>query len=210
MENYIYNLLYSDENGQITTLDEVLLLDEFSQERVNSLIDLLNNADIYIAYQAMLILISWGVEDGLNKVNEFIDNKCDTLIEFEPHRIWGEDNVYDVISDALYISMMNGQSRNAILPILKKILSMYGDHFFESRLKTVLMKINSIELLQDIKNAIQSALENERYYQASQLLPVVTKLDKIYAEELLIHFESLAKNNNRILLNIKESRSLGL
>jgi len=108
MDQEIYNALYKyiDEDGnEGEDLREAQLLERFSQERIDKLIHLLSNSDSYISYQSMLILIVWGIDKGFHKLDEFIDNKLDTVTEFEPHRIYGEDNVCDVISDTLYMNL---------------------------------------------------------------------------------------------------------
>lgn len=97
--------------------------------------------------------------------------------EFEPYRIRDEDNVYDVLAEALYRSTYNTDNEDKILPFLKDILSLYPTCFFESRLKYVLLKMEKCNLLQnDIENALVGAIDNQRYYQASQLLPVLHKI----------------------------------
>ena len=208
MDKEIYNTLYLyiDEDGNKgEDLREVQLMEGFSKERINKLIELTNNEDSYISYQAMLILISWGIDHGFKKLDEFIDNKSDFMIEFEPHRIHGEDNVYDIISDALYISTYNTDDEHKILPYIKQILKMYGDNFFESKLKHVLLKMNLTKsLLPQIKTAITSAISNERYYQASQLLPILTKYEKTIISSYIEKFNSFVSLDKRIVYNHEE------
>ncbi|QCE42989.1 hypothetical protein [Psychroserpens sp. NJDZ02] len=195
MDNEIHDTLYTytDEDGnQGEDLREVQLLESFSQERIEkltNLTNLTNNEDRYIAYQAMLILLSWGIDVGFKK----------------PHRIYGEDNVYDVISDALYISTYNTNDEDKIVPYIKIMLAMYGNKFFESRLKYVLLKLqNTSVLIPNIKKAIETAIANERYYQASQLLPVIAKYEEEALDQYVKEFSFFTKYDNRISHNLKE------
>ncbi|NMR33339.1 hypothetical protein HIO71_03860 [Chryseobacterium aquaticum] len=50
------------------------------------------------------------VQEGFQQLDKFIFEKWDEKENFEPHRIHSEDNVYDVISNALNISTLNGKS----------------------------------------------------------------------------------------------------
>ena len=208
MDNEIHDTFYTyiDEDGnQGEDLREVQLLESFSQERIEKLTNLTNNEDRYIAYQAMLILLSWGIDVGFKKLDDFIENKIDDLVAFEPHRIYGEDNVYDVISDALYISTYNTNDEDKIVPYIKIMLAMYGNKFFESRLKYVLLKLqNTAVLIPNIKKAIETAIANERYYQASQLLPVIAKYEEEALDQYVKEFSFFTKYDNRISHNLKE------
>ena len=88
MEKEIYNTLYKyidEEGNEREDLREVQLLDDFSNERIKKLIDLLHNSDKYISYQAMLILIAWGEDEGFKKLDEFINSpyaKKVTIFDF--------------------------------------------------------------------------------------------------------------------------------
>ncbi|WP_298546286.1 hypothetical protein [uncultured Aquimarina sp.] len=204
----IYNILYHyiDEDGnEGEDLREVQLMEDFSQERIDKLIELINHKDTYISYQSMLILIAWGLDEGFQELDKFIDNNLDTETKFEPHRIYGEDNVFDVISDALYISTYNTDDEHKILPYISQFLKIYGDKFFESRLKHVLLKMSLTKtFLLDIKLAIESAISNKRYYQASQLLPVIAKYQE---KDLDIYKEKIAQFitlDKRIMYNLEE------
>lgn len=208
MDKAIYNLLYKyiDDDGNIgEDLYEVQLMDDVSPERKQQLITLLSHQNEFITYQAMLILLAWGIEESFDKLDKFI--KAETSQEFEPHRIYGEDNVYDVVSHALYMSTYNTDDEDRIIPYLKKILATYGDKFFESKLKYVLLNMDkAAQLLPDIKVAITSALDNKRHYQASQLLPVIAKLDKASANKYTDTFTPLIQEDKRIEYNLQEMK----
>lgn len=59
-------------------------------------------------------------------------------------------------------------------------------------------------LLNDIEQAMQDALENKRYYQASQLFPVLVHYDKNYFNKYKDTFMSLINKDDRIKFNIEE------
>jgi hypothetical protein len=209
MEKYIYDALYyykDDDGEEGYNLFNVQTLDDKDKNRIEILKGILNNEDKYIAYQAMLILLSWGIKEGVDKLNVFIEEKWQEKLEFEPHRIYNEDNVFDVIADALDIAWYNSTDRVWIIDKMKILLSFYGIMFFEGKLKKVLLKRDEIakSLLIEIQTAMQSALLNKRYYQASQLLSVINKYDKNYVHSIIPEFEKLSQIDNRINFNLEE------
>ena len=205
---YIYSALYTDETGEVIGLDEVQLLDPIPVERIPRLIALLGNDDTYMAYQSGLVLAAWGVKEGIAYLQHFIDARLDKRVTLEPHRLWGQDNVYDVIAEALGIAVLSGYNRVEVVCILRSILHLYGECYFESKLKGVLINLDEHCLLPDIKQAMQSALKNERYYQASQLLPVLAKYDRTYAFAQVDTFRKLIEEDKRIQYNLEEMQTL--
>jgi hypothetical protein len=209
MEKYIYDALYyykDDDGEEGYDLFNVQTLDDKDKNRIELLKGILNNEDKYIAYQAMLILLSWGIKEGVDKLNVFIEEKWQEKLEFEPHRIYNEDNVFDVIADALDIAWYNSTDRTWIIEKMKILLSLYGTMFFEGKLKNVLLKRDELakSLQVQIKSAMESSLLNKRYYQASQLLSVINKYDKNYVNSIIPEFENLSKIDNRINFNLDE------
>jgi hypothetical protein len=104
--------------------------------------------------------------------------KWDEKETFEPHTIHGEDNVFDVITNAVYIAALNGKPEQELYPYIKHFLKIYSTQFFESSLKEFLLKRNCMPLLNGIQQALQEALENKRYYQVSQLFSIIVHYDK--------------------------------
>ena len=209
MNNEIRELLYhyNEEGQEGYDLNEVQLLEERDAERTEKLKLLLHNEDRYIAYQAMLILLAWAESEGFKQLDRFISEKWNEKETFEPHRIHGEDNVYDVIANALYIAALNGKPEQELYPYIKHFLEIYGTQFFESNLKEFLLKRNCTLLLSDIEQALQDALENKRYYQASQLFPVLVHYDKDNFKKYIDTFTSLLKEDQRIEYNIEEAEN---
>ncbi|GEJ45798.1 hypothetical protein [Chryseobacterium sp. ON_d1] len=207
MNTQINELLYhyNEEGYEGYDLSEVQLLKNIDSERVEKLKLLLHNDDQYIAYQAMLILLAWAIPEGFQQLDRFISEKWDEKESFESHRIHSEDNVYDVITDALYISTINGKSEQELYPYIKYFLSIYGNKFFESNLKDFLLKKNCTPLLKEIEQAIHDSLQNKRYYQASQLFPVLVHYDKSSFNKYADIFKSLIKEDDRIAYNIEEA-----
>ncbi|MGG7468849.1 hypothetical protein [Chryseobacterium arthrosphaerae] len=207
MNNQINELLYhyNEEGNEGYDLSEVQLLENIDPDRVEKLKLLLHNDDLYIAYQGMLILLAWAIPEGFKQLDQFIAEKWDEKENFEPHRLHNEDNVYDVITNALYIATFNGKTEQELYPYIKHFLNIYGDKFFESNLKDFLLKKNCRPLLKEIEQAIQDALENKRYYQASQLFPVIVHYDKDSFNKYKDIFSPLISEDSRIVYNIEEA-----
>lgn len=210
MDNHIHELLYhyNEDGYEGYDLREVQLLEKIDLERVEKLKLLLHNDDKYIAYQAMLILLAWSIPDGFKQLDRFISEKWDEIKNFEPHRLYNQDNVYDVITDALSVATLKGKSEQELYPYIKYFLNIYGDHFFESNLKEFLLKKNCRPLLQEIEQAMQSALKNKKYYQASQLFPVIVQYDKDGFNKFIDIFNDLISQDNRISYNIEEAKKI--
>ncbi|WBX98248.1 hypothetical protein [Chryseobacterium gambrini] len=210
MNNQINEILYhyNEEGYEGYDLSEVQLLRNKDVDRIEKLKSLLDNDDQYIAYQAMLILLAWAIPEGFQQLDRFISEKRDEKESFESHRIHSEDNVYDVITDALYISTMNGKTEEELYPYIKHFLSIYGNKFFESNLKDFLLNKNCRPLLKEIEQATQDALQNKRYYQASQLFPVLVNYDKNSFNQYVDIFNSLINEDDRISCNIDEAQAI--
>lgn len=210
MENEIYDTLYyySEDGEEGYDLTEVQLIGKTDENRVEKLKLLLHHKNAYISYQAMLVLVAWAIPEGFVQLDRFISEKWDEKHSFEPHRIYNEDNVYDVIVDALYISTFNGKDEQELYPYVKHFLSIYGHRFFESCLKDFLLKKDCRPLLKEIEEAMKSALNNEKYYQASQFFPVIVHYDKHRFEEYFEIFSSLLKDDKRIGYNIEEAEKI--
>ena len=196
---------YHEEGYEGYDLSEVQLLEEKDADRVEGLKVLLSCHDRYIAYQAMLILVSWAKPEGFETLDRFINEKWTEKEEFEPHRLYGEDNAYDVIANALHIATFNGKSEQEVYPYIKQFLNLYGEVFFESDLKNFLLKTDCSPIFREIEQAMKSALQNERYYQASQLFPVLVHYDRNTFNEYKDVFTPLIRLDNRIAYNREEA-----
>lgn len=84
-------------------------------------------------------------------------------------------------------------------------MSIYGDKFFESNLKEFLLKKNCRPLLKEIEQAIQDAMQNRKYYQASQLFPVIVHYDKNSFDKYRDIFNDVISQDDRIAYNIEEA-----
>ncbi|ODC03111.1 hypothetical protein BFW38_05685 [Terasakiispira papahanaumokuakeensis] len=200
-----YKALYTDEFGDVVGLDEVQLLDPPLEERVPLLSKILNSSDHYLSYQATLILTAWGKDIGLENLEKIVNNEEVSNSDFSPNRITNEDNVYDELSYAVHLYGLSGGDRSNMLRIFKKILSIYPKYFFESKLKHSLLKNQFIELIPSVENAIKETLLNKKYYQASQLLPVLTKLDSEKGWQTVQKFIALPKSTPDSAANIAEA-----
>lgn len=210
MNDKIHELLYyyNDEGYEGYDLNEVQLIGEIDFDRVEELKLLLHNEDKYIGYQAMLILLAWSIPEGFELLEQFITEKWDEKENFEPHRIYNEDNVYDVITNTLYIAALNGKDEQELYPFIKEFLNLYGEKFFESNLKIFLLEKNCRPLLKEIEQAMRKALNNKRYYQASQLFPVTVHYNKDAFNKYINIFTPLVSHDNRITYNIDEAQKI--
>ncbi|MDN3692367.1 hypothetical protein QWZ06_08860 [Chryseobacterium tructae] len=207
MNKEIHELLYyyHEEGEEGYDLHEVQLLEKIDIDRVEKLKQLLHHEDQYIAYQAMLIVLAWAIPEGFELLDRFITEKWAEKENFEPHRLYHEDNVYDVITHALSISTFNGKNEHELYPYIKHFLDLYGKKFFESNLKDFLLKKNCKPLVKEIEMGMQNALEHTRYYQASQLFPVLVHYDKQIFSKYIDTFNSLINQDQRIAYNIEEA-----
>ena len=202
----IYQALYTNEEGELIGLDEVQLLDPVPTGRIPTLLPLLAADDLYLAYQTGLVLAAWGVEPGVAYLRHLVAIRIDKTTELAPGRLTGEDNVYDVIGEALGLAVLSDYDEHEITTALASVLSLYGECFFEGKLKSMLLQLDLPGLLPAVKQAVKLALEHGRYYQASQLLPVLAKYDHPYAQSQASLFEGLTAQDSRIAYNLAEMR----
>lgn len=206
MNSREFFLLYTDENGDEVGLDEVQLIEPPISERIPELVGLLDSNELFISYQAALVLAAWGNKCGLNKIEEFIDMEKSKDYCFEPNRISGDDNFYDDLSYAVYLYGLSGGDREEIVNIIRKILKIYHKYYFDSKLKYVLQKSNFSELTDDIDNAIHCSIISGKYIQASDLFIAFAQLDShkclAYIKKIQDHLLSnqyASKNMERAL-----------
>ena len=174
--NEIKHLLYEDESGELIGLDEVQLLDPIPVSRIPALHQLINDEDLYLAYQATLIITAWGDVLGLRKIEEFIDNRIDEKIEIAPNRIYGYDNVYDELADAVGLfALSSNEFIDERKRIFRKLLDLYGEISFESKLKYTLLKSSFTDLLPNVEEATDRAYQAGKFYLSSNLLPILGK-----------------------------------
>lgn len=172
-----FKLLYADDLGEISTLEEVQLIDDVKPERVSALKELIKSTNNDISQQALIILISWGDKETVDSTIQALKNGVNFEHGVFNHRIRDEDNIYDELAGAFHIASLNGLERNLVLEAYQNLLKIYPYHFFESKFKFALLKNKFNELIYDIENAILLAVNAGRVYQASQLLPVLSGLD---------------------------------
>ena len=180
MTNYspeIRHLLYDDEDGRVVGLNEVQLLDPVPAERIAPVRALLQSRDLYLVYQAALALTAWGDYAGLLQIEAMVDARADRQREFEPHRIYNYDNVYDVMADAVYLFGLSSEAHlEERLRVFRKLLAFYGPCQFESNLKRALLKMDFAEVLvPEMQDALERAKKLGHIYLASQLLPPLAR-----------------------------------
>jgi HEAT repeat protein len=204
--SHIQHLLYEDEDGQIIGLDEVQLLEPVPTNRIPEIRQLLDNNDLNLVFQATLVLAAWGDKAGFNKISELIDKKIHNQIQLAPHRLYGYDNVYDLLAEAIEIYGYTQQDHKEIIDIYRKLLDLYGECTFESRLKIALLNHQYDVLANEVIQAINRAINNKRYYLASQLLPVLAKWGyREIVKTLISNFMTWPQHSPNPLSNVAES-----
>jgi hypothetical protein len=200
------HLLYDDEAGDAVGIDDVQLLDPIPSERIPRLRLLLQHDDLFVVYQATLVLTAWGDGVGLDKLEELVDQRVHRLMEFSPHRIYGYDNVYDVLAEAVSRFRLNSNERvTQRQRVLEKLLDLYGPCDFESKLKYALLDSDFSALAGPIDAAITRALAHGKGYLASQLLPPLARFAPARAMARLPEFAKLTSLDPNPELNIAEA-----
>jgi hypothetical protein len=143
----IEHLLYE---GNVIGLDEVQLLEPVPTYRIHKVRTLLKKSDLYLTYQASLVLTAWGDPCGFNKICDFIIQKIHREIVFEPLRRYGYDNIYDIFAEAIEIYGYTQKNHQSIIEAYRKLLELYGECIFESRLKIALLNKQYDALSHDI------------------------------------------------------------
>lgn len=194
----IQRLLYQDEDGRVVGLDEVQLLDPVPAGRIGPVRALLGAGDLYLAYQAALVLTAWGDPAGLSEIEAFVDARVDRQMEFAPHRIYDYDNVYDELAEAVYLFGLSSVDHRADrLRVLQKILALYGPCGFESKLKRALLRLDFPELAPDVRDALERALALGDVYLASQLLPPLARWEGEAVRPLLARVAAAPRDPRR-------------
>ena len=184
-----FALLYKDNDGVVVGLDEVQLLDFVDDKRIVATEELLHGSDEFVRFQAMLVLAAWGKLSGMQAIEDFC--KSPPKINLSPNRINGEDNCFDDVAEAIYLFVGSGGGKEQARQVLEKILDLYPEYYFESKLKHALLNCSQLVSEHQVKNAILRSRERGKIYQASQLLPVYAKINPADCWKLLLEFSTL-------------------
>ena len=172
-----WHLLYENEEGKVIGLDRVQKLKPVPTDRFAPARVLLHSSDLYLVYQAALVLTAWGDPAGLLQIEAMVDARVDRQMEFAPHRIYDYDNVYDEMAKAVYLYGLSSDAHlEDRLRVFRKLLALYGPCQFESNLKRALLKMNFAEVLvPEMQDALQRAQKLGHTYLASQMLPPLAR-----------------------------------
>lgn len=201
----IEKLLYEDDAGDVIGLDEVQLLDPPPLSRVPELRELLTNPNLHWQYLAAQVLTAWGDDEGLRKIEQFVDMQIHTQDLFEPHRLHGYDNVYDELAYAVYLYGGTGKAVDAPERVYRKLLALYGPCQFESKLKYALMHVEFPKLAVDIQVATERALSFHRTWLASQLLPPLARRSPQAAASVIAQFPVVTGESPNPSENVAEA-----
>lgn len=201
----IQHLLYEDQDGEVIGLNEVQLLDPPPVERIPAVKSLLHDEDLYLVFHAAIVLAAWGVDEGLEKIEEMIDKEVHTIMEFVPHRIESYDNVYDEFAYAVRLYGLSGGSIADRDRIYSKLLSLYGKVRFQGHLKSALLREEGHEFVAETITAIERALSYGHEYIASQLLPVLARWRPEKAWEMIPRFRRTSRQTPDPAANVAEA-----
>ncbi len=201
----IEDALYTDESGSLIGLDEVQLLDRPPLERFSILQAALESQDLEIRYRAAVVLAAWGDDQGLDAIEDMIDNRIDQKGICVPHRIHQYNNIYDEFAYAIYLFGHSGRRSSDLSRIFKKILQLYGPCRFESKLKNALLAREDRDIIPSIESACERALDSGEPYLASQLLPVLAKWEPEKAWSLVPLFTNQPSQTPNPIVNVAEA-----
>jgi hypothetical protein len=170
-------LLYFDSEG-----NEVLeVLDLIGKkpiaERTEQLIYLLSHENISLRLDAAVLLTAWGIEEGVNYLENFLDRDA---IEREGKYLCRnneDDCTYDVIGESLTIFADNNPEKIAIvIRPLRKTLLLFHQRCFEFRMTVALSNSDiSIYLVDNFKENIDLCLQANKPGEATELLQLYMK-----------------------------------
>lgn len=195
-----YHLLYEDDAGNVIGLDEVQLSRDALANRLGKLRDLLSTpVEPSESYQAALVLAAWGQSEGMTYLQNLVKTWLTTdsvRPSLSENRLYGYDDVPDEVAYAAYLFHLKGRASKDAYSLWEGLLQLYGVVEFHSKLKFVLMEIEENGLGADVRSAMERAIHKQKYYLASQLLPVLARWQP---DGDLIHLE--------IFLNTKDDPS---
>jgi len=181
-----YQLLYCDDEGEEVGLDDIFLLDPISADRLAATQSLLSDENPLIRFQAALILTAWGNDAGLDALETMIRQGGRDGFNLSLDRLTGEDNRFDDMANPIhYYAFFSDGDKSRTLHALGELLRIYPDHSFKSGLKYVLPFYTEPEISGKVREAIVQCQHSGRTYQASQLLPVLAKMDPEACWQLL-------------------------
>jgi hypothetical protein len=200
------HLLYDDENGKRIGLQKVQSKRPQLAERTPRIRLMLRHPDLYIVYEAARVLTAWGDEAGLDTLEHLVDIEIHTLGEFAPHRIYGYDNVYDMLAEAVsYVRLRRADKDAQCARIYEKLLALYGPCCFEGRLKWALLECTFTQLAGPIDYAVTRALDAGRNFLASDLLPPLARFNPQRAWERFPTFANLPPDSPDPKINLAEA-----
>lgn len=204
-EEQIFAALYVDDDGQFVGLDEVQLMESPPPDRIDVLHAALGCSNLEISYKAAIVLAAWGDNKGFDALEHLVDMRIDKQGVCEPHRIYGYNNVFDSIAHAVYLFGDCGRRDRDQVRLYQKILALYGECDFESKLKYALLRVDFPELANNVESACKRSRDAGKLYLASQMLPVIARWAPARAWELLPAFWIDQKATPNPTVNIAEA-----
>lgn len=206
----IEKALYTDKEGTIIGLPEVQLMEDPPVERFTILREATQLADVDLVYKAAMVLAAWGDDVGLATIEHLIDERIHEKYLLVPHRIYGYDNIYDELAEAVHLfgSLGAGSTehrREQAIRVYRKLLELYGPCNYESTLKSALKRSDLSELAADVEAAIKRALSLRKCYLASQLLPCLARWKPAATMDLIPVFLQQEPEAPNPIINVAEA-----
>jgi len=184
------NLLYADETGELVGVVEVQLMDEVPKERIEPLHGLLSSGDTTEQFHALLVLLGWGDELALQRIERVLNQDGNPFAGVDFHRLYDTDLTYDRIADALSIGFKhNGLPKDRVLSLAKQLLDLSSEVFFQNGLEMLLTAIGDQSLTDPTEDAVRRLVGDNQMTKASDLLPALATLDPKRAWAAIDHFK---------------------
>jgi hypothetical protein len=193
-------LFCTDESGDYIDVLELRMAEPI-YDRVKRLKLLLSSDDYSARLDSAILLTSWGIEDGVDYLEDFLDRDATKEEGKYLCRNNRDDCTYDIIGESLVLFTEKSlEIPNKAIAPLRKILHLFGEKCFADSGTVSFLKHADISthLVKDFEKVIKSCLESGNAFEASEFLPLYAKWggEKIadnaieYARSIINHSDS--------------------
>lgn len=181
----IERLLYTDTDGELVGLDEVQLLEPPPEARIPSLERLILEADPQVAFEASLILATWGKRSGLVGLEHAFDWIRTRTEPIRPHRIWAYETALDQVAEAVGYFEEYGDDPRSCIGLYRRLLACVGPVRFDGCLQNALTRSGLRELYPDVLDAYRRGLAAGNVDDSLRLLPALSQWGGAVSDEQL-------------------------
>ena len=181
------HVLYTDDDGELSDLYEVQLLDDaLRQARVEPLRAMLDDDSAVVRFDSLQILVAWGDPTALERVLELLRSGSDELTGQSTHRMHGADTTLDQLGHALAMAISISESDDArLVEIAGRMLVDARTGFVENGLERFISALRDDALAPKVRSVIVEKRESGDLRGAGNLLPALASLDVEAAWELI-------------------------